>query len=105
MNFFDKLFGGSANEAALTALKEGGIVIDVRTPAEYSGGHVAGSKNIPLNEIPNRAKEIAGMKKPIVLCCRSGNRSGQATQFLQAAGVSCVNGGTWQQVNALTAKL
>jgi rhodanese-related sulfurtransferase len=45
-------------------------------------GHVAGSINIPLNEIPHRMQEIQELKAPLVLCCASGNRSGQAQVFL-----------------------
>jgi rhodanese-related sulfurtransferase len=39
------------------------------------------------------------MKQPVVLCCASGNRSGQATYFLQAQGIDCENGGSWLDVN------
>ena len=75
-------------------------VIDVRTPAEFSGGHVAGSKNIPLNEIPDFVAELSDIEGPIVLCCASGNRSGQATAFLQAQGLENIyNGGSWLDVN------
>ena len=75
-------------------------IIDVRTPAEFSGGHVAGSKNIPLNEIPDYVAELSDTDAPIVLCCASGNRSGQATAFLQAQGLDNVyNGGSWLDVN------
>ena len=63
------------------------------------GGHVAGSINIPLQEIQTRIEEIANMAQPIVLCCASGNRSGQATQFLSQQGIECVNGGSWLDVN------
>lgn len=75
-------------------------IIDVRTPAEFAGGHVAGSINIPLNEIPARLNEIKN-KKNIVLCCASGNRSGQATAFLKQSGVECENAGSWLDVNCL----
>ena len=74
------------------------VIVDVRTPAEYMGGHVAGSINIPLNEVPARLEEFRQMKQ-IVLCCLSGGRSGQATQFLQQNGIACTNGGGWTDVN------
>ena len=74
-------------------------IIDVRTPAEFMGGHVPGSVNIPLQEVPNRVAEISAMKQPIVLCCASGNRSGQATMFLRQHGIDCNNGGSWLDVN------
>jgi rhodanese-related sulfurtransferase len=74
-------------------------VVDVRTHAEYMGGHVVNSINIPLNEIPNRWEEFRAMKQPLLLCCASGNRSGQATAFLKAKGINCENGGSWLDVN------
>jgi len=73
----------------------------VRTPAEFAGGHVAGSKNIPLNLISNHVDEIQEMDKPVVLCCASGGRSGQATAYLRQHGIECENGGGWTAVNAL----
>lgn len=75
-------------------------IIDVRTPAEFAGGHVAGSVNIPLNEIPARMEELK-RKKNIVLCCASGNRSGQAAAFLKQNGIGCENAGSWLDVNSL----
>lgn len=74
-------------------------IIDVRTPQEYLGGHVARSMNIPLQELPFRVNDIASMPQPIVLCCASGARSGQATLFLKNAGINCENGGSWMDVN------
>ncbi len=73
-------------------------IIDVRTPAEFMGGHVAGSINIPLQEVPARLDEFKNMQH-IVLCCASGNRSGQATRFLQSNGIECENAGSWLDVN------
>ena len=74
-------------------------IVDVRTPGEFMGGHVAGSVNIPLQEVPQRIEEFKNMKN-LILCCASGNRSGQATAFLRQHGVDCENGGSWLDVNA-----
>lgn len=74
-------------------------IIDVRTPGEFDGGNVTGSINIPLNEVADRANEIKGMQQPIIFCCASGGRSGQATQYFKAQGVECENGGSWLDVN------
>jgi rhodanese-related sulfurtransferase len=68
------------------------------------GGHVAGSINIPLQDVPNRVEEIKSMQAPLVLCCASGNRSGQAHRYLAQLGMDCVNGGSWLDVNYLQAK-
>lgn len=99
-DFIKNMFGGD-NEVAKEALKNGAIIIDVRTPAEYSGGHVKGSVNIPLNEINSKVKKIKAYKKPIVTCCRSGARSGSAASILKGQGIEVYNGGSWQAVQGM----
>jgi phage shock protein E len=74
-------------------------IIDVRTPAEFRGGNVMGSINIPLQEIQERINEIKSLPQPIILCCASGGRSGQATSYLKSFGINCENGGGWMDVN------
>ncbi|AWG23630.1 sulfurtransferase [Flavobacterium faecale] len=81
-----------------------GTIVDVRSFAEYSGGHVAGSINIVLNDIPARMEEIKALKMPLILCCASGNRSGQAQQYLAQQGIECYNGGSWMDVNYYQSK-
>lgn len=77
-------------------------IVDVRTPAEFMGGHVADLVNIPLNEVPQNLAEFKTMAKPIVLICASGMRSAQATQYLASQGIEqCYNGGSWLVVNGL----
>lgn len=83
-----------------TLLKENqGVIVDVRSYGEFQGGSVADSINIPLNEIPERIEEIKKLKNPLILCCASGNRSGQAQHFLSQYGIECYNGGSWLDVN------
>jgi phage shock protein E len=75
-------------------------IVDVRTPMEFTEGHVNGSINIPLNDVVERVEELRGMQ-PLVLCCASGGRSCQATDYLQVQGFEEVyNGGGWTNVNA-----
>jgi rhodanese-related sulfurtransferase len=80
-------------------IQQGAIVVDVRTPGEFSMGSVPNSKNIPLNEVPQRIEDFKEMNQPILLCCASGNRSGQATAFLSQQGIECYNAGSWLDVN------
>lgn len=91
--------GGTSHEALHTTLQQDGcIVVDVRTPQEFASGHAPGSMNIPLDALPNHLDRLRSAQH-IVVCCRSGNRSGQAEQWLKSKGVTQVtNGGTWQQV-------
>ena len=74
-------------------------IVDVRTESEFFGGHVEGSINIPLDTVPNRVEDFKNMSKPLVICCLSGGRSGQAVAFLQQNGIEDVhNGGGWSDV-------
>ena len=61
------------------------IVIDVRTPAEYRAGHIPGVANIPLDQLSARAMEVPHQGQ-VLLICRSGNRSAQATKLLREQG-------------------
>ncbi len=73
-------------------------IVDVRTQSEFFGGHVKGSTNIPLHQIASRLDELITMQ-PMVLCCASGGRSGQATAYLKGQGLDVVNGGGWASLN------
>ncbi|GAB5418989.1 MAG: hypothetical protein Crog4KO_00300 [Crocinitomicaceae bacterium] len=73
-------------------------IVDVRTTGEFAGGNVSGSINIPLQEIQGREEEVMGLEQPVLFCCLSGGRSGQATQYFKAKGLNCENGGGWEQV-------
>lgn len=73
-------------------------IIDVRTTQEFMDGHVPGTINIPLNEIPQRLDEIKALPQPITLICASGNRSGQAAMFLKSCSIECENGGSWLNI-------
>lgn len=75
-------------------------IVDVRTREEFAGGNVAGSINIPLQEVTSRESEIMGLEQPVLFCCLSGGRSGQATNYFKSKGLNCENGGGWMEVNA-----
>ena len=72
------------------------IIIDVRTPEEYSMGHVKNAINIPLQELNEHMKKLEEIKGEIILCCASGVRSAKAYRLLQQNGFSNIsNGGSW----------
>lgn len=66
----------------------GAIVIDVRSREEYAEGHIPGSTNVPLNELPAAALDP---EKPLFLYCHSGARSRRASQWLQQRGYRVTN--------------
>jgi len=66
------------------------VILDVREPYEYEAGHIPGVKLIPLGELPNRLAEVP-KDKPVIVTCRTGNRSGQAVNFLRQQGYTNVH--------------
>jgi rhodanese-related sulfurtransferase len=91
--FFKNLFKPSADFAKL--VKEGAVIVDVRTKGEFQAGHIEGSKNIPLDTVKNEVEKLKKLNKPIVTVCRSGNRSAMAKSILSSAGIDAYNGGAW----------
>ncbi len=71
-------------------LPEGLAVLDVREPDEWAAGHIAGAIHVPLVQIPQRAPELPAGRQVLVVC-RVGSRSAQATAFLQQRGIDAVN--------------
>ena len=68
------------------------ILIDVRTIQEYNNDHIAGALLIPLDELPNRIHELDSYRsEELIMVCRSGNRSGHATDFLNKNGFTAKN--------------
>ncbi len=66
------------------------VLLDVRTPAEYKGGHIKEAENEPLAEIEKAAKHLKGIGT-VYVSCGTGNRSRQACEVLSEAGVNVVN--------------
>lgn len=66
------------------------VLIDVREPEEYAAGHIPGVRLIPMGEVPSRLNEIP-TDKTVIVTCRSGNRSGQITDFLRRNGFTRVH--------------
>lgn len=76
---------------APVGLAQEGVWIDVRSASEYARGHVAGATLIPHDNIEAGVEELQLEKDtPILLYCRSGNRSGKAQKRLEALGYTNV---------------
>lgn len=94
------LFGLGPKVDVKQLLEQGGTIVDVRTASEYEQGHVKDSVNIPLDILTQNLHKL-DKNRPIVTCCRSGMRSGQAAQILQDHGFMAHNGGPWTKVDQL----
>jgi len=103
LGLFKKLFGPKVDLEQ--KLGKGAIIIDVRSPGEFTGGHVKGSKNIPLGSISSKVKTIQKWNKPIIACCASGMRSGSAVRILKSNGIEAYNAGSWQKANKLKSSI
>lgn len=98
MSFFDRLRStrsGTSPESGLARqlVAEGALLLDVRTPPEFEGGHLPGATNIPVQELAFRLDEIAAGRK-VVVYCRSGARSAVAKKLLESEGHEVLDIGT-----------
>lgn len=95
-----QLFGFGPSVDYKELMKQGATIVDVRTKAEYAGGHIRGSVNIPLNNLSNHYASLK-KNKPVITCCASGVRSAQAKNILKANGfVEVHNGGGWMSLKS-----
>jgi rhodanese-related sulfurtransferase len=80
-------------------VKQGAIIVDVRTKGEYQGGCIKGSLNIPVQNLQNNLGRL-NKEKIIITCCASGMRSGSAKRILKSNGFKEVhNGGGWMRLD------
>lgn len=101
LEFLKKLFTSEPKPDYSELMKNNGIILDVRTQGEYSGGHIKGSKNIPLNSLTNNLAKLKKKDQPIITCCASGMRSASAKSILKSHGYTQVyNGGSWRNLKA-----
>jgi len=94
MSFFSALFGGASADTLspsdfVAQRDPAAPVLDVRTPAEFATGHLAGAVNVDVMS-PDFQTRVAAMNlpadAPVYLYCRSGNRSGSAASVLRQMG-------------------
>lgn len=94
-DFLSKLFGGTKVDYS-ELIKNGAVVVDVRSPQEFKSGHFKGSKNIPLQNIGGSVSKLKG--KEVILVCRSGGRAASAKATLGRSGIVAHNAGAWQNL-------
>jgi phage shock protein E len=86
-----KQLGQVKKGAAQEYLKNGALLIDVRSPGEYQSGHITNAINIPVGELEARIAKIAPNKDQVLLLhCASGVRSGMGTKTLKQMGYTKV---------------
>ncbi len=96
-----KIFGIGPSADYAQLVKEGAIILDVRTKGEYVSGHIRGSVNISVDQLSANLHRLPNKQVPIITCCVSGMRSASAKSILKANGYARVyNGGSWSSVQS-----
>lgn len=98
MSLLSSLFGSKTDFKEL--YENGGVIIDVRTKAEFDSGHIKGSINLPLDKINAQIGRYR-KDKILIVCCASGMRSGSAVRILKSEGYEqTFNGGGWRKLES-----
>lgn len=96
INTIKQLFGLGPKVDYAELVKQGAIILDVRSKGEYAGGHIKGSINISVDTLSNNLAKLKDKNKTIITCCASGMRSASAKGILKSNGYTDVhNGGAW----------
>jgi rhodanese-related sulfurtransferase len=99
INAIKKMLGIEPPADYKALVMQGAIILDVRTREEYKGGHIKGSINITVDELPQRLQRLPDKGTAIITCCASGMRSASARRILKIAGYQTVhNGGSWNSL-------
>lgn len=105
MAFLAKLFGGGESKFGKISIQayhdehfgnNDHVLIDVRSPGEFAGGHLPGAKNVPLNTLGQNLGKVP-QDQPVFVVCRSGHRSDMACNLLAKKGynnLTNIQGGT-----------
>jgi rhodanese-related sulfurtransferase len=99
INTIKNLFGMGTKTDYAALVKEGAVIIDVRSKGEFAGGHIKKAINIPLDQLQNQLQQLKDKHQPIITCCASGMRSASAKSLLLSRGFTKVfNGGGWSSL-------
>lgn len=95
---------GLSAEAARALLKQGALLVDVRTVGEFSAGHLPNAVNIPLGELEEKLPRLEpDRSRGLLLYCRSGRRSGIAERELRGLGyTNAFNLGSFEEARKIT---
>ena len=99
INTIKKLLGFGPSVDYADLVKQGAVILDVRSKGEYSGGHIKGSINVSVDTLSNNLAKLKDKNKTIITCCASGMRSASAKSILKSNGYTNVyNGGGWSSL-------
>ncbi len=94
LDVFKNLFGQATAPDHADLKKRGAQIVDVRSPEEFSRGHIPGALNLPLQTLERHLARL-NKDRPVITCCASGVRSSAARSLLARHGFEVSNGGSW----------
>ena len=98
INAIKNLFGFGTKVDYADLVKQGAIILDVRSKGEFQSGHIKGSINIPVDTLNSNFSKLK-KDNTIITCCASGMRSASAKSILKSNGYNEVhNGGGWSSL-------
>ena len=101
MNILQGLFGQKEEADFKELMKQGAVIVDVRSKAEFEDGHIQSAINVPLDTLAANLKKLGDKDSVVITCCASGGRSSMAKNILVALGYTDVhNGGGWHSLQA-----
>ncbi len=101
INTIKELLGMGPKVDYAQLVKEGAIILDVRSKSEYAGGHIKGSINISVDALSSNLSKLKDKNKTIITCCASGMRSASAKGILKSNGyINVHNGGGWSSLQS-----
>lgn len=82
--------GNISGDEARRLIESGSLLVDVRSPAEFAGGHIEGAINVPLQTLGANMGKLGDKERPVVVYCASGVRSSGAASIMKRAGYADV---------------
>lgn len=99
INILKKMFGIGPEVNYGELVKEGALILDVRSKGEFASGHIKGAVNISVDALKSNLSKLKDKNQPIITCCASGMRSASAKSILLSNGYTQVyNGGGWSSL-------
>ncbi len=101
INSIKELLGFGPKTDYAQMIKNGAVILDVRSKGEFESGHIKGAINIPVDQLRNNLNKLKDKNKAIITCCASGMRSASAKGILKSEGYLEVhNGGGWASLQS-----
>jgi phage shock protein E len=99
IDLIKQMFGLGPKVDYAEMVRNGALILDVRSKREFASGNIRGSINIPVEVLSSSLGRLKDKDITIITCCASGSRSAMARRVLISNGYTEVyNGGGWSSL-------